>query len=133
MDTQRIDHYWRQRFGLEPQMLDQTGIQVVPHARAWKDSLAFVFVRGRTCVLSVGAGFVDATRERACKWVPNSLLSESNLREVFERPIHHIVGPMYQGYAEKQDFLPRSIEMVRILSGEQHEAVQELAWESNRA
>lgn len=117
-------------------MLYEIGVRVVPHARPWKDNFAYVFVRESTCVLSVGAHCVDATRERISAMDPASLLTEANLREVFERPIHHTVGPAYQGYAEKEDFLPEISNLGRKLRGEEQEVLQTLkracepiAWE----
>jgi RimJ/RimL family protein N-acetyltransferase len=67
---------------------------------------------------------------------PASFLTEAGLREVFEHPIHHTVGPAYQGYAEKEDFLPQISKLVRKLHGEEQEVLQALkgaceaiAWE----
>lgn len=126
MSSSRIDCYWSERFGLEPFSLYQSGIFVVPHARPWKDSFAFVFVRGTTGVISVSPTLVDSIRVRLHKQAPVSLLDAENLRPLFEQPIHHTVGPSYQGYAEREHFLPISSESVRRLSPNEREALEQL-------
>ena len=136
MGTQRVDRYWSNRFGLEPNALYEAGVRVVRHARPWADNFAYVFVRGSACVLSVGAAFVHATHERVSKRDPDSFLRDADLREAFELPIHHTVGPAYQGYAEKEDFLPQTSDCIRKLRDEERKvllslknACEPIAWE----
>ena len=107
--------------------LYREGVTVVPHARSWEDSFAYLFVRGNTCVLSVGASFVDVTRERILNFgAPDAFLLEPTLHGVFNRPIHHTVGPAYQGYAEKEHFLPRESGAVRQLEAGEHHLLDRL-------
>jgi len=138
--TERVDEYWSDRFGLEPGALYREGITVVPDAQSREDNFAYVFVRGATCILSVGPAFVEATGERVRDFgVPHALLRDENLNVVFDRRIHHTVGPAYQGYAEKEDFLPRVSGAVRHLGTGEHHLLERLksgcepiAWQHSR-
>ena len=108
-------------------MLDRVGVRVVPHARRWNDCLAFVFVRGPLCVVSVGPAFVESTSERVSGLAPLSLLNEKSLQLLPGRRILRFAGPLYQGYSEREDFTPVPSASVRILRSEQGDVVQQLA------
>lgn len=86
-----------------------------------------MFVRGPLCVVSVGPAFVEATRERVRESGPFSSLNEKSLQLLFGRRIHRFAGPLYQGYAEREDFTPMPSESVRMLSNEHRHVVQRLA------
>ena len=126
MQSQRVDRYWSERFGLEPRALSQAGVFIVPHARPWPDSFACVFVRDRTGVISVGPTLVDAIQDRIQQKEPQALLSEKALCDLFARPLHHTVGPLYQGYAEREDFQPAPAFSARPLQTSERQALRQL-------
>src|SRR5947207_4706590 len=137
MHVRRADEYWSARFGLEPAALYRHGINVVPHARSWQDDFAYVFVRGTTCILSVGSSFVESTSKLAGdSHESDFFLREESLHGLFGRPIHHTVGPAYQGYVEPEEFMPQRSDAVReVESGERNlldrlkSCCEPLAWE----
>jgi len=127
MRTERVDQYWSTRFGLERSDLYREGINVVPHAQPWQNNFAYVFVRNTTCILSVGSAVVGETRERVRSLgEANTFLQDVTLRSVFDHPIHHTVGPAYQGFTEKEGFLPRVSGSVRQLAADELHMLERL-------
>lgn len=126
MRSQRVERYWSERFGVEPHILSRAGIFVVPHARPWEDSFAFVFIRGVTGVISVEPTLVAAIQDRTRQKEPHLLLSEKALCEIFVRPLHHTVGPAYQGYAEREEFRPAPSLLTRTLETSEREILRQL-------
>src|SRR4029078_11079473 len=127
MRTERVDQYWSTRFGLKRSDLYREGINVVPHAQLWQNNFAYVFVRNTTCILSVGLAVVGETRERVRSLgEANTFLQALTLRSVFARPIHHTVGQAYQGFTEKEGFLPRVSGSVRQLAADELHMLERL-------
>jgi len=136
MGTRHIDRFWSAKLGLEPAALYQSGIYVVPNVLQWDDSFAYVFVRGSTCVLSVGPTLVEVMRERTRNTEPRLLLDEARLQTIFDRRIERTVGPAYQGYAELTDFSACQSERVRKVRSDESQlldrfkdACEAIAWE----
>ena len=123
----RIDQYWADVFGLSPGFDRTDGLLVTPHARQWKDNFAFVFVRGNACVISVSRRRVEAVRRRAGPIGPGEWLTPGNVSSMFEEPVDRIVGPVFQGYAEADDFRPVHSDHVRRLCPADDDRLKALA------
>ena len=135
----RIDQYWSNVFGLSPNFVQKDAVFVVPHAREWKDDFAFVFIRGKTCAISVGETMVKAVRERANSVSIDELLTKSGVSALFAESVDRVVGPAFQGYMEAENFHPFQTEHIRQLSSADNDALQELGkacdpleWENSR-
>jgi GNAT superfamily N-acetyltransferase len=100
---------------------------VVPHARAWRDDFALVFVRGRTCVISVREGIVEAVRELAGSISMDRLLSRDGVSRLFTEPVDRTVGPAFQGYCEAEGFRAVHSDQVRMLGPDDDAFLQRLA------
>ena len=123
----RIDRYWADIFGLQPEDLRKPGITVVPHARSWKDTFAYALVHEATCVISVGAALVENIQTRVAGISTCDILKANVLRRAFSQPIDHTVGPAFQGYAEVEDFRPHPCADVRALGSSDEKALRDLA------
>ena len=116
MAIHRVDTYWSGHLGVQPENLYQPGVHVVPHVRPGDENFAYAFVKGSTCVLCVPSSEVEDTTKRAAAYSASSLLNDDNLRIVLGRPIHHTIGPAYQGYVDRKEFSPQFSPEVRQIS-----------------
>ena len=100
--SNRIHQYWSDLFGLSFEEIQQPGMRVVPHARPWEDSFAYVFLHDHTCVISVGVPLVEQVRRRVLDLPVSAALTHAGIRQVFDQPINRFMGPAFQAYAEKE-------------------------------
>jgi RimJ/RimL family protein N-acetyltransferase len=127
-ETNRIDRYRSEWSGLSPESLYQPGMVVVPHARPRSASLALVFVRGATCIVSVPPALLDEVSLRVAEQPPAKPVDHEGWRDIFPA-IDHIGGPLYQGYAEHKDFRPVPHDQVRVLQRDERPLLHALAYD----
>ncbi len=113
--TSRIDQYWHNFFNLPPDSLSQECNFVVPHARPWHDHFVYLFVHDKTGVVSAGPDQVSVLRQRVADLPAQELLTPTAIRTLFDQPPDRLIGPLFQGWAEVDDFRPCPSPHVRRL------------------
>lgn len=122
--SNRIHQYWSTIFGLTLEEIQHPGIRVVPHARPWEDSFAYVFLHDQTCVISVRATLVESVRRKTTDLPVDAALTCTGIHRIFDQPINRIIGPAFQAYVEVDDFCPYPSPQVRTLLDEDEEWLQ---------
>lgn len=127
MGTERVDQYWRETFGISEAEFAAPGILV--HANGGRVSgrnAAWVFLHGDACLLSVPPDWLAPVREAAGDLSPDLLLRPDTLHSLFPGRVTRLVGPAYQGCAERRDFRPLPCERMRPLSAPDRPALERL-------
>lgn len=102
--ARRVKEFWGDFFGIEPQELDRTGVQVVAHRGLGDYSGAWVFWRKNTILLSTPADLVAATRQAV--EAAGDIDAPEALAHIFVQHAERLVGPAYQGYLDPSNFRP---------------------------
>lgn len=127
MDTDRGERYWQETFGVSSAEFRSPGIQV--HANSGRvagRSAAWIFVRSDSLLVSVPPDLLGFAREAVWDLSSDAALTREAIRDLFRDRVTRIVGPSYQGYAERAHFRPLPSKHVRPLSGRDRSALQRL-------
>lgn len=100
--ARRVEEFWGDFFGIEPQELDQPGARVVAHCGLGDYPGAWIFWRRGTVLLSTPAELVVATRQ-AVESAGGTNAPET-LAHLFGQHAERLIGPAYQGYLDPGNF-----------------------------
>lgn len=127
----RVEQYWAQKLGVAPQTLKLAGIFVVSFPTETQVDFARIFVKDRTCIISVP----EAQKEAVCRRIeniqPEKIFHRATLYSIFGPDIYFKVGRLFQGYAEVEDFTPYQLidnnTKIRLVTREDEETFYNLS------
>ena len=127
MEFKRIECYWSEFFGLDMKDFMKPGICVVPHARLAEYNGVLLFRREQTGIIAAPINWIEKLRKKASKLTLSELHQTQTIDFLIGNAVEHVIGPAWQGYAEREDFCPHPSPQVRPLKSEEDILLQELA------
>jgi len=122
----RIDRFWAEFLGVDPDRLATPGVAVVAHAALGDYAGVWFFVRETTCIVSAPPAWCDPLRAALREQRLDSLLEPAGLDALFGPALAATIGPAFHGWLEPERFRPRRAAAVREVGAADADAVAAL-------
>jgi GNAT superfamily N-acetyltransferase len=130
--TAHVDTQWAATLGCGIEDLRRSGVQVAPHGTLAGYRGAMLLRRGNSCIVSVPLALVAAVRQHTAGRTADEVFTASFLTDLFGTAVERLVGPAWQGYADRSDFLAHPTRGTRRLASEDEWALHQLEMACDR-
>ena len=130
MNSERIDRYWSDFFGVEKDDIRSTGIMVVPHNYLAGYQGAWIFKHNERILISVPPQMEKEISNRIVALEPDldNMFSQEFINHLFGNTIQKVIGPTYQGFFDQLEFMfPISNKVVKLSYAEHYELIHSLS------